>query len=236
MNNLNISLHHTEVRHLQKETLIDTSERNFADPFDAPDLALETLRRVTGVLDHLNINYMTYDGTLLGIIRQGGFIPGDNDLDLCIPRSDFSPDLFEAMAAAGLQPVWRTSFDGVLANCRFSYGDMPIDLSGWSPEPGLLVRQFGFRNGFLVAKSPACERVKTSFLGQDIWIPKSPEETLTALYGPDWRLPVQSWDHMFSIHNLTDIFGNSDALINGTRRWLKAHGHPPNINAKKAAQ
>ena len=44
----------------------------------------EALQAVQVVLSKYNVSYFAHDGTLLGAIRHGGFIPWDDDIDLCI--------------------------------------------------------------------------------------------------------------------------------------------------------
>ena len=49
------------------------------------DLYLEFAR----ICDKYKLNYYGYGGTVLGAIRHEGFIPWDDDLDVCMPRADY---------------------------------------------------------------------------------------------------------------------------------------------------
>lgn len=49
------------------------------------DLYLEFAR----VCDKYGLRYFGYGGTILGAIRHEGFIPWDDDLDVCMPREDY---------------------------------------------------------------------------------------------------------------------------------------------------
>ena len=49
------------------------------------DLYLEFAR----ICEKYQLNYYAYAGTVLGAIRHHGFIPWDDDMDVCMPRDDY---------------------------------------------------------------------------------------------------------------------------------------------------
>lgn len=50
---------------------------------------LEITKEFDRVCTENNLNYSLDGGTLIGAIREGGFIPWDDDVDILMPRSDF---------------------------------------------------------------------------------------------------------------------------------------------------
>ncbi|MCR5143907.1 MAG: LicD family protein [Lachnospiraceae bacterium] len=59
---------------------------------------IEVVVEIARVCDRLGIKYFADFGTLLGAVRHQGFIPWDDDLDICMLRSDYNRFLSEAPA------------------------------------------------------------------------------------------------------------------------------------------
>ncbi|MBQ6885587.1 MAG: LicD family protein [Clostridia bacterium] len=58
---------------------------------------LEILNDFIKVCEENNLTYFGFGGTGIGALRHGGFIPWDDDIDLCIPRADYvkAMEIFE---------------------------------------------------------------------------------------------------------------------------------------------
>lgn len=50
---------------------------------------IEILTLIDQICNENNLRYSLYAGTLLGAVRHEGFIPWDDDLDVCMPREDY---------------------------------------------------------------------------------------------------------------------------------------------------
>ena len=63
-------------------------------------LEWNVLKIIVNICNKNNLQYFLAEGTLLGAIRHQGFIPWDDDVDVCMPREDFSK--FVAIASGEL--------------------------------------------------------------------------------------------------------------------------------------
>jgi lipopolysaccharide cholinephosphotransferase len=53
------------------------------------DVLYELLKQFVTICDTHGLQYFCSYGTVLGVVRHGGFIPWDDDIDLALPREDY---------------------------------------------------------------------------------------------------------------------------------------------------
>ena len=76
---------------------------------------LELWQEVNRICRKHDIKCWAYAGTLLGAARHGGFIPWDEDMDLCMFRPDFNHfcDVVEAEFDGGIFEIRRKTFSSI---------------------------------------------------------------------------------------------------------------------------
>lgn len=92
----------------------------------------KVLKEFDRICQTLNITYFIYGGTAIGALRDGGFIPWDDDIDVALPRNEYERFLDEApqvMNACYEISNGRTSLGFPACITRFSLKD-----TLWVPE------------------------------------------------------------------------------------------------------
>jgi len=138
--------------------------------------------------DTRHLNRWVDGGTLLGIVRNGDFIPHDSDIDIAVELTPDEGLVLELPPGTVLRKVrwhhlpmqYSYDIDGVCVDLFFYYS--------------------GIEEGFLVNCTPDCiiripvdlvEPIRGDFVWEDIVlpIPAMLEEYLEWTYGADWRTP-----------------------------------------------
>lgn len=111
--------------------------REYDDPSElrhvqqASTLILKELDRVCRELD---IRYAVYAGTAIGAVRHHGFIPWDDDVDVCMTRRDYERFLSEAPACLA------ENFE--IANSRTNPVDFPCVYSYLTLKDTIFIPEF----------------------------------------------------------------------------------------------
>jgi len=140
-------------------TLAET-KREIIDPFLHKEEADEVLREFNDICIERGIFYVLACGTCLGFYRDGGYIDGDNDIDIIIDPKDLDK-LTKVMVERGFKLGRRGGSQ--------HYIKYHVLLDVWLAPRILSAAMWGYKN-------------------MSVPLPSDTEGYLTALYG-DWRTP-----------------------------------------------
>lgn len=158
------------------------------------------LRRLSDLLlERLQMQSFVTSGTLLGLVREGGFLGHDFDFDMAyisnkVTKDEISEERRDVMAAINGSGIFRIEKDFLgKAKVLFEIGSETVVLD-------LFV---GYRNGDFFNEVPLepnvvrfedISPVRTMNLyGVDVFVPKFPEKLLEINYGTEWRTPDPSF-------------------------------------------
>lgn len=176
------------------------------EDFDKP----ETEELMWDTLNQLamgNVHAFACYGTLLGLVRDGGLIPFDKDIDLGLPHTEM-----ERAVRCLENHGWVEDPDPFLTNPRAMIHPtkkVSVDLSGFVIDP-----EEGTFTGFWLTNDvphewnrntryPPMELQKDiTPAGEPIWVLKHPEDWLMAIYGEGWKEPDPAFDTVIRAKNL----------------------------------
>lgn len=179
-------------------------KKKLRDDFDKPateQLMWDTLSQLARAGVHAFACY----GTLLGVVREGGLLPFDKDIDFGIPLSEMDKAT-QCLRSRG----WLTAHPSITNPRAFFHPrkSTTLDLSGFVVDPetqqtysGFWMANVAYENGRNARYPPVKLAKARSPDNQPIWQLSEPEAWLESLYG-DWRTPDPYFDTVVAAKNL----------------------------------
>ena len=148
----------------------------------------EGLVELKRILGELNLPFILEGGVLLGAVREGGFIPWDDDVGVALRAEDLNPkkeDLLRALDAAGFQFL---SMDSSYENFKINVTkyDTRYELLAWYLK-GRMRRRAHYR----MPKRFLDVTQDITFLGEVYPCPSPPEAFLRHFFG-NWKKPKKT--------------------------------------------
>ncbi|XP_026874607.2 fukutin isoform X1 [Electrophorus electricus] len=168
--------------------------------------AKSLLHLAARVLTELQVPFWLSSGTCLGWFRQCNIIPYSKDVDLGIWIKDYRHDLTQAFQRAGL-PL-KHKFGKIEDSLELSFQGLDVKLDiFFFYEDGDIVW-----NGGTQAKSgkkfkyvfPRFSLCWTELVDLRLRVPCETLDYVVANYGPEWNVPVKTWDWKSSPPNVQE--------------------------------
>ena len=179
----------------------------------------EVLGNVVNILEKNGINTFCAYGTLLGFIRDGGFIKNDSDIDMgIVSTDDFSWDrLEEVLTYIGLKKTRHFELNDNITEQSYIMNGVNIDFFLYTEtEYGMTAnvywidenRKYKFDGGHSVMYRDAPKIDKVEFIkinSINVPIPSNYEEYLVVNYGKDWRIPDPNFKPEKFVRTVKDL-------------------------------
>lgn len=174
------------------------------------DQARNTIFLADKLLKEKGITYSLIYGTLLGAIREKGFISHDYDVDIFTSQQEDLLDAIPDFYQKGLR-LCR-----VVENRLYSFmtdNGAYIDIYIMKKAPIILNLWCYSLNGNIVPKKYLSEFETIDFLGGKFKVPKEPERLIRFFYGKTWRTPIKGAHGRYDIYPVW--------LYRSIKKWLK---------------
>lgn len=175
---------------------------------------LKVLQRFDKCLTENGIEYTLAFGTLLGAIRERGFIKHDIDVDVCVWGDQYTPKIQEMLQTVGFELIHSFvvedgsigreetyQCEGVSIDIFYIYndgGDYPyycgFGMIGDAATFAQSMRKYGKIRARRMDIPMIRDRVRAPFETIELYIPSNAHEIMQFIYGEDYMTPNPSWE------------------------------------------
>lgn len=183
-------------------------------------------RKISKILEQsYGITPFLMYGSLLGQVREGGFIGHDDDFDIAyVSKRRSGPNAAKELVSIG-ETFVKNGFNVELRATALHIHDVDdpkfrIDLFHlFFNEQKELSFPFGVAGTSQFMRSDWQGVTKARFAGYSVFIPKNSEKLVECIYGASWRTPIVgfSWKHARTRRDRSGIVPHADRdAFNGT--------------------
>jgi hypothetical protein len=155
-----------------------------------PNNALTMMSLCCNILENMGITYRLTDGTILGLYRQGDFIPHDNDIDVDVLDCREINMICERMKSVGMKLGRKAVYKNQIQQLVFYNDEEAVfDMIFWYSN-GEIIYNYSERGYVRSQEKRFFEKLsQIEFKRKKYPIPSHIEEWLTMRFGHDWKLP-----------------------------------------------
>lgn len=206
----------TDTRRFAKKNYIPEAQRQgfraikHSTKLSSPQ-TLGNLSDLGKAFDAAGIGWWLSYGALLGIIRDGNFVPSDDDIDIMVAEGTDPAQVRKTME--GLAGIFMTgvTYGSAVSNENYWFRDIYIDIYYAQDADGHRVDFSRFCGCALLMEHSRQKVKRITHGGIELNVPEDPPRYLERLYGPGWTKPDGGW--LWYVHQRPiEIRGNAFSL------------------------
>lgn len=173
------------------------------------------LKEITETASNTDLKLFCAFGTLLGLVREGGFIKSDLDIDIgIIEDNNFSWKKFETMLSSlGMKKKRQFMLEGVITEQTYAKWGVGVDFFLFRINNDFMTANIYYKEDKRIYRKEdglSVMRVNCPILSgieikNNAPLPINSEEVLAAFYGPGWKTPDPTYKPQNRFKTESDI-------------------------------